>query len=152
MAEDIHVIPITETKPKNGELPPKESLEIEGFDLFMSKHYDDPDTRGVVVYVKSGLNASHLDIEECSFKDSIWLKIPTSDQDLLLGCIYRSGSPNKAIPLDDSLHKMIKHMTLHAGYKNILIVGDFNHPGITWNPDPVITTIQTIQKTCLSTV
>ena len=46
----------------------------------------------------------------------------------------------QAIPLDENLHKMIKHMSLHAGYKNVLIMGDFNHPGISWLPDPVITT------------
>ena len=31
-------------------------------------------------------------------------------------------------------------MTTNAGYKKVLIVGDFNHPNIQWTPAPVIST------------
>ena len=132
---------ITETKPKNGDIPPKESLELNGFDLFISNHYNDPDTRGVVMYAKNSLNASLVNIDECqNFKDCLWIRIPTQENDLLVGCIYRSGTQNKAVTLDPEMYKMIKSMTLKCGYKNVLIVGDFNHPGIKWSPHPIITT------------
>ena len=132
---------ITETKPKNGDIPPKESLELNGFDLFISNHYNDPDTRGVVMYAKNSLNASLVKIDECqNFKDCLWIRIPTQENDLLVGCIYRSGTQNKAVTLDPEMYNMIKSMTLKCGYKNVLIVGDFNHPGIKWSPHPIITT------------
>ena len=35
---------------------------------------------------------------------------------------------------------MIKHMTLNAGFKNVLMTGDFNHPKILWTPSPVVCT------------
>ena len=56
----------------------QECLEIEGFDLFISKHYDDPDTRGVVIYVKTGINAQVIEVENYEYKDSLWIRIPTS--------------------------------------------------------------------------
>merc|ERR1711972_629594 len=65
---------------------------------------------------------------------------PTQENDLLVGCIYRSGTQNKAVTLDPEMYKMIRSMTLNCGYKNVLIVGDFNHPGIKWSPHPIITT------------
>ena len=94
-----------------------------------------------MIYVKSTLNATLIDIDECKkFKDCVWIRIPTQENDLLVGCIYRSGTPNKAITLDKDMHDMINYMTLNSGYKNVLILGDFNHPGILWSPHPIITT------------
>ena len=75
-----------------------------------------------------------------SFKDCLWLNIPTPSEDLLIGCIYRSGTKEKAITLDNELNQMIVNMTLNAGYKNVIILGDFNYPEIMWCPEPLITT------------
>ena len=72
----------------------------------------------------------------------MWIKIPLSNKEnMLVGCIYRSGTREKAIQNDDKMHDMIKSMAQDKGYKSVLIMGDFNHPGITWSPDPVITTV-----------
>ena len=130
-----------ETKPKSGELPPVECLQIQGYDCFQSPHYDDPETRGTILYVKSYLNASMIDSDESKkFKDCIWIKVPTSNGDLIIACIYRSGSPAKALTLDRDLNYMIKYMTTESGYKSVLLMGDFNYPNIEWSPDPVIVT------------
>ena len=137
----IHIAAISEAKPKNGEIPDKDCLNIDGYNLFLSKSYFDQDTRGVVVYAHQDLNAIQLDIDMCNtFKDCLWLKVPTTTEDFLIGCVYRSGTKEKAQALDDDLNTMIKNMSLNAGYKNVLIVGDFNFPDISWNPEPVITT------------
>ena len=139
--DPIHIAAVTEAKPKNGENPEKESLYIDGYDLFLNKSFYDNDTRGVVIYARHGLNATQIDIDMCeTFKDCLWLKIPTTTEDILFGCIYRSGTKDKAIPLDDDLNMMIKNMSQNAGYKNVIIVGDFNFPNINWSPEPVIVT------------
>ena len=75
-----------------------------------------------------------------TFKDCLWLNIPTPTEHLLIGCIYRSGTKEKALALDNDLNQMILNMTLNAGYKNVLILGDFNFPEIKWCPEPLITT------------
>ena len=139
--DEAHLIGIVETKAKNGGIPPKECLEINSYDLFLSPHYNDADTRGALIYAKSTLNATLVDTEESKrFKDCVWVRVPSKDGDILFGCIYRSGSPNKAIPLDKDLNMMIKNMTLHSGYKCVVIMGDFNFPQISWTPNPVIVT------------
>ena len=137
----FHIAAITEAKPKNGVNPEKEILAIDGYDLFLSKYFNSADTRGVVMYAKQGLNATQIDIDMCDkFKDCLWLKVPTTSEDILIGCVYRSGTREKAIALDDDLNNMIKDMSLNAGYKNVIIVGDFNYPNINWCPEPVIIT------------
>ena len=140
--QNIHLAGITEFKPKHGTIPPKELLEIEGYDSFLNTNYQDPDTRGVIVYAKQHLKAQRVSNELCEkYKDSVWIKIPTrNNSDLLVGCIYRSGTKEKAVKNDKDLHNMIKHMSLNKGYKCVMIMGDFNHPGINWTPDPVIVT------------
>ena len=140
-SDHIHLAAIAESKPKHGEIPPKECLNIGGYELFQSEHYYDNDTRGVVIYAHEDLNASVVKCDmNNSFKDSIWIKIPTSSEDLLVGCVYRSGTREKAQILDDDLNSMIKNMTLNAGYRSVLILGDFNYPQINWCPEPVIVT------------
>ena len=136
-----HIAAISEAKPKNGVIPDKECFLIDGYNLFLSKSFYDQDTRGVAVYVHQDLNAVQIDIDMCNtFKDCLWIKVPTTTEDILIACIYRSGTKEKAIALDDDLNQMIKDMSLNAGYKNVLIVGDFNFPDIAWNPEPVVTT------------
>ena len=94
------------------------------------------------MYIKHHYNATTLTSPISSlFKDSLWLHVPgMQNQNLLIGCVYRSGSPAKAAHLDPDLHTVIKHMSADAGYNQVIIVGDFNHPHVAWTPDPVITT------------
>ena len=141
--QNTHLVGITEFKPKNGTIPQKQLLEIDGYDCFINNNYEDQDTRGVIVYTKQHLKAQLVTNDICAtYKDSVWIKIPIQNNaDMLVGCIYRSGSKEKAIQNDKNLHKMIKHMSLNSGYKCIMIMGDFNHPNIDWTPDPVIRTV-----------
>jgi hypothetical protein len=103
--------------------------------------YSSDDTRGVAIYVKQDLNAKLIRNDISSqFEDALWLEIPSPQKEnLLIGCIYRSGSPTKAVKHDANLHKMMIHMATDAGYKDVLMVGDFNHPHILWTPAPVVT-------------
>ena len=115
---------------------------MDGYDCFVNPAYESSDNRGVVLYTKSYLNAQPVNCKESdAFKDSVWVKIPdNNNSSVLVGTIYRSGSRDKAIQNDSELHTMIKHMCLKAGFKCVLIMGDFNHPEIDWTPEPVITT------------
>ena len=141
--QTYHIAGITEFKAKHGTIPPKELLEIDGYDSFINPDYEDPDTRGTIIYCKQYLNAQQvISDKNKNFKDCVWIKIPMVNNDnLLVGCIYRSGSKDKANLNDDNMHNMIRNMSQEKGCKCVLIMGDFNHPSINWTPDPVITTV-----------
>ena len=141
--QEVHIAGVTEFKPKHGTIPPKELLSIQGYDCFFNPSYEDSDTRGTLIYTKEHLKAQLVTNETTNnYKDCVWVKIPVQNNaDMLVGCIYRSGTKEKAVKNDKELHTMIKHMSLNSGFKSVLIMGDFNHPGINWTPDPVITTV-----------
>ena len=128
------IICLTEIKPKHGNIPEKEVLELQGYDLFLNPAYNEPDTRGVCMYLKKYLNASAVTNDTTkSFKDSTWVEISGKhNKKLLLSTVYRSGSPAKAKLLDKDLHRTIKEMALKKDYSQAVITGDFNHPDITW--------------------
>ena len=100
----------------------------------MNTNYNSTDTRGVAIFSKQNLNGKVIEDDVTSkFKDAVWLEIPSPhNEKLLVGCIYRSGSPAKAVKLDAELHKMMIHTATEAGFKAVLMVGDFNHPHIHW--------------------
>ena len=73
--ENPDLICLCEIKPKNGQLPSKEVLEIEGYDLQLSPSYQSETTRGVCIYTKHNLNAIHIS-NETTFDDSVFITIP----------------------------------------------------------------------------
>ena len=133
-AKNPDVISLVEIKPKNGDVPCRDALLIDGYELFLNKHYDDADTRGTCLYIKSDLNASAVHNSATdTFKDSLWVNIKDrNSRNLLIGTIYRSGSPEKATSLDKALHSMIRTMSTDHNYHEVVIMGDFNHKDITW--------------------
>ena len=69
--ENPDIICITEIKPKHGEIPDKQVLEIQEYELFINPAYSEKDTRGVCIYCKQYLNATVIDTEITkSYKDS----------------------------------------------------------------------------------
>ena len=131
------VVALTEIKPKNGQMPALTVLNIPGFNLCTSDLETDK-TRGVAIYVRDSLQSRIIQPTlQSPFHDSVWISIKGRSQtSLLLGCVYRSGSPNIAIPRDNSLHEMLIWAAEQSGYTHKLVVGDFNHPGLTWLPFP----------------
>ena len=47
-------------------------------------------------------------------------------QKILLGCVYRSGTPTTAAKYDDNLNRMLISMTALPNYIQKYCVGDFN--------------------------
>ena len=127
-----------EIKPKNGKIPDTSLLHIDGYNYHIND-LDDTNTRGCIVYVKTRFESSSIDIEQHKFKDSIWVSIKGSKarDKILVGCIYRSGTPTTAISNDDNLRTMMRTSSGLTGYHSKIIAGDFNLNQISWNPDPV---------------
>ena len=86
----------------------------------MNKAYEDPDTRGVCLYVKSIHNATEIHSKYTDqFKDCVWISIKDKN--------YKN--------LDPVLHNMIKQMSTDDSFHEIVITGDFNHKDIKWSDE-----------------
>lgn len=135
--QEPDIINLVEIKPKNGDIPDEKELQIDGYMLYLSKGYDKKGTRGVCSYVKSNLKSSQINNEITEkFNDCVWLKIENEDsKPLLIGNIYRSGTPEKAKTLDNDLNVMLKQMALEKEYKDVVITGDFNRGDIEWSQE-----------------
>ena len=125
---------MTEVKPKNGSPTCKELLEINGYNLHLNPAYSEDGTRGTAIYSKDYLSVTPVENEVTNeFRDSLWLELHSRSDKILLCCIYRSGTPSKALSLDSKLHNAIQHMSNLNCYSEVVLVGDFNHPKIKWS-------------------
>ena len=133
------IICITEAKPKNGSLPSNSILNMTGYTLLCSD-FEKPDTRGVCVYIKNDLSASeYTDNITSKYNDSIWLTVDTPrNKKILIGTMYRSGTHQTAAVYDNNLHEVINHTSELKAFTQTLIMGDFNHGGITWADKTVL--------------
>ena len=137
------IVALNEVKPKNGIISMTETLNLDGYDLFIS-NLSKKDTRGVCIYVKKHLKASQVTPNTSKkFNDFVWVRISeqsNSNNQVLIGCIYRSGTPETASKYDNALHEQLLWASKDKKSTHKIIVGDFNMPNITWTPDPILST------------
>ena len=99
--EKPDIIDITEVLPKSMKyVISKAELDLKGYELFPSNwaiEQSNPGKtkRGIVIYIKSTLNASEVDIDS-EFSESVWIKYPLLGHDKpLFGCDYKSPSSSE---------------------------------------------------------
>ena len=123
----IDIIALNEIKPKYGEIPSHEALNIKGYDLFTSDFLQ-ADTRGVCIYVKSHLSATQIipnSNTTLSYNDCVWVTIAgDTGVKLLFGCVYRSGTPATAKKYDDALFANLLWASKERNEIHKIIVGD----------------------------
>ena len=72
-----------------------------------------------------------------NFEDTVSVEISGLKQTkILVTCLYRSGSPQKAIEKDEEMYRLMRSITAATGYTMKVLVGDFNLNKIAWTPDP----------------
>ncbi len=85
--------------------------------------------RGIIIYIKNFLNAQLVPIYS-EFSEAIVVSIKiNSGMKLLVCCIYRSDSGSEGNNSD--LLSLIKKLSSN-NFDKLIIVGDFNLPGIDW--------------------
>ena len=128
----------TEIKPKNGKIPDESLLQISGYNHHIN-NLEDVLTRGCIIYVRENFESAAIEVGQ-QFKDALWVSVKSSKskEKILVGCIYRSGTPATAILNDDNLHAMLRNAAELTGYSSKVIAGDFNLNKISWDPDPTI--------------
>ncbi|CAB3987934.1 Hypothetical predicted protein [Paramuricea clavata] len=89
---------------------------------------------GVLVSIKSDLQASHrTDLERPNCKLVVVQLKQTNSKPVTLYTFYRP--PNVA---PDALHKLNDSLQSKSENDDIVVVGDFNLPGMTWSEDHTI--------------
>ena len=131
------VIALNEIKPKNGAVPEPRSFNIPGYTPY-TNNLEDPDVRGVCVYVRNCFKSNHVNIPDHNFKDVATVAINTQNSCLMIQCIYRSGTVKKAQELDDELHKLLRKSSTIQGFNQKITVGDFNLNKVNWTPEPIV--------------
>jgi len=128
---DPDIVVITEVFPKN--CNPLDihcnEYKLPGFNCFkgnVTSH-----SRGVVIYIKENIPADESKfMGNLPFKESTWCELRiNSNEKLLLGAIYKS--PNSDQQNHEHLLSMLSQDYLKE-FKNVIVVGDFNFPGIDW--------------------
>ena len=134
------IVALNEIKPKNGNLPDTRNLQLAGYTMHNNK-LDIKDTRGTAIYVQNKYKSAEVTIENHNFQDTVSVEIlGKQNSKILVTCIYRSGSPEKALQKDDEMYKLLLAVAALPGYQMKVIVGDFNLNKINWTPDPELPT------------
>ena len=102
-------------------------VAISGYDMFEKCRFEKAGG-GVLIYVKTGINAikiSKTDVEEY---DSLYVEIKNNNKKYILGVVYRppKQSEEKDLMLYNEIRSVIKD-------KNAVICGDFNNPSVNWS-------------------
>ena len=122
------IIAVTEVEPKRCTQPLCEAdIQLEGYDLHTCINRGG---RGVCIYTDENVRTTTVQ-PGVPYRDSLWLDIVTRDKPLRLGCIYRSPNNN---PRDNAqLEAHLSHMLANTPVsKDLVILGDFNMPGVDW--------------------
>ena len=129
---DTDILMLSEIKPKKRVELLLDTVNIKSYTLFTSD-ISCSDTRGVGIYIKNCLKpVEYIIPETSSYTDSVWVQLHMKDSFILLGCIYRSGTPATALKYDCALHKLLRHVSMLQHFSHIIIAGDFNHKDVLW--------------------
>ncbi len=120
-----NIICINEVLPKNSRFKAAaNSYQINGYNLIAHSL----NGRGICIYARPNININVIDMG-VDFDECVWCSINGKDDDVLLGCIYRS--PASLENNDIKLCNMLIH-ALSLPYKDSIIIGDFNFANINW--------------------
>ena len=122
------LIALTEIKHKNKWETNLSELAIPGYNIISNNL--NTNTRGIVVYVKQDLICKQLNYDS-SFSEFILLEIAcTENTKLTVGVFYRS--PSSTTDNDQKLFDLLNGLCA-AKVRNLLCLGDFNWPNISWS-------------------
>ena len=127
---NIDIIAITETWGRSDILDSE--FDIPGFRLYRKDRSEVNDKKGggVALYVANNLRSSAWDELNEKKCESLWCKVYTNDKDyVIVGVCYRSQEAD--MNEIGQLFECIKTAT--ELNKPVIILGDFNYPGIEWS-------------------
>ena len=127
----IHVIAINEILPKKlpDEYTSKEDFkfQIKGY-----KTITNYNGRGIIMFIKKGIDYEHSTELDEIFKCSILLKIKSKTETIVLSLVYRS--PGSTDEDNSNLLNYVNMLckTFNSPNNKLVLIGDFNLPTIDW--------------------
>ena len=107
-----------------------QEYEIEGYSLYLYQRRGKKGG-GVALYVKSNIQSVLMtDFKTNHDIESVWVDILMFNKSYRIGAFYRP--PGQSQELDSEIVKEIE-TACHSKEKGIVIMGDFNFPGIQWD-------------------
>ena len=128
--DNIDIIALTETLPKSYSkyTKPKDlNFNLKGYTTIHCFK-----GRGLCICIKDSITFDRISSYEDMYDTSIFIKIKTSEDNLTLGLIYRSLTSREEE--NGKLLSLVDHVAHeHNSYtKKLLLLCDFNFPGIDW--------------------
>ena len=127
------IVGITEVKTKNSKYTVKQSeytLDNKASYSMFSANLDCERGRGLLLYIDARLEAVEVKLDT-DFEECLFVKVQVNSRDkLLIGLVYRS--PSGTNENNERLGELMR-MLNKAEYSHILVMGDFNYPGIEWD-------------------
>ena len=124
------ILSVTETFAKEG--LNDGAFKLDEYTMYRSDRVG-RDGGGTILYVRNNVEqrvCRALNTHKCESSAWCWV-IEKGGKKILVGSVYRS--PNSTRENDKLLLKQIEHANEIAGDNRILILGDFNVPGIDWS-------------------
>ena len=110
-------------KTSNSKLKNQSNFFIEGYNTIEVNS-----GRGVCILHKENIETCEIPEINKIYSPSLFLNVKSNNSNVNLGIIYRS--PNATAEEDDIVNKQIEQAS--KSLRNLIIVGDFNHPEINW--------------------
>jgi len=106
-------------------------ISLSGYDMFRRDRPVDVRGGGVLLYVRSELNAVEF-VPKSRFPEQVWCSVKSGNRsDMLIGVCYRS--PNMMTLFGNDTNGTLLDLVKEVGGRQILWMGDFNYPDIDWN-------------------
>jgi hypothetical protein len=108
-------------------------VDVPGYKICRKDRSDGRNGGGVCIYIKDSIDSYEL-VDggfNLSKIEQIWAVIYFGSEKYLVGCIYRP-SCFKDMNDMDSVFKQARDYVDEKGFKDLLIMGDFNFPAMTW--------------------
>ena len=126
---DYHLIGITEswcTDSANDS-----ELYLKGYNLFCADKRSGTGS-GVLLYLHKSLSATLcVPLMDFNIDDALWCSVMVKDKEqLLIGIVYQS--PSSSDTNTGRLLSAIKSINNFNRFSRVLLIGDFNVPGINW--------------------
>ena len=127
----VHVIAINKILPKK--MPDKFTCKEDfKFEIKGYKTIPNYNGRGIIMFIKKGIDYEHSTEFDEIFKCSILIKIKSVTETIVLSLVYRS--PGSTEEENSNLLKYVNILskTFNSPNNKLILIGDFNLPTINW--------------------